>query len=135
MNLPTKEELCMFVEKSISNKQYNGEIVFPLPEITIEKVKEKLPFNMVGYTCVISSHSVRHIKKSHPNDVNYICKIVDILENFNKVMKSLTRCNNTGANLTSLEFYKKFDNDVVKLVKLKIHKDKRLELKTIFVKD
>ena len=65
----------------------------------------------------------------------YIYSFFDILKNFNKVMKSLTRCNNIGANLTSLEFYKKFDNDVVKLVKLKIHKDKRLELKTIFVKD
>ena len=135
MHLPTEEELCIFVKKSISNKQYNEEIIFPLPNIAVERVKKKLPFNMLGYTCIISSHSVRHIKKGHPNDINYICKIVDILENFNKVMKSLTRCNNTGANLTSLEFYKKFDNDVVKLVKLKIHKDKRLELKTIFVKD
>ena len=135
MNLPTKEELCSFVEKSISNKQYNEEIIFPLPEITIERIKKKLPFNMLGYTCVISSHSIRHIKKGHPDDLDYICKIVDILENFNKVMKSLIRCKDTGATLTSLEFYKKFDNDVVKLVKLKMHKDKRLELKTIFVKD
>ena len=135
MNLPTKEELCTFVEKSISNKQYNEEIIFPLPEITIEKLKGKLPFNMIGYSCVISSHSVRHIKKGHPNDLRYICEIIDILENFDKVIKSLTRCNKTGANLTSLEFYKKFDNNVVKLVKLKIHKDKKLELKTIFVKD
>ena len=135
MNLPTKEELCSFVEKSISNKQYNEEIIFPLPEITIGRIKKKLPFNMLGYTCVISSHSIRHIKKGHPDDLDYICKIVDILENFNKVMKSLIRCKDTGATLTSLEFYKKFDNDVVKLVKLKMHKDKRLELKTIFVKD
>jgi hypothetical protein len=36
-------------------------------------------------------------------------------------------------NNKSLEFYKKFDNDVVKLVKLK--REKRLELKTLFVKD
>ncbi len=135
MNLPTEEELCIFVEESISNKQYNEEIVFYLPEITIERVKKKLPFNMVGYSCVISSHSIRHIKKGHPNDLDYICKIVDILENFSKVIKSLTRCNKTGANLTSLEFYKKFDNNIVKLVKLKIHRDKKLELKTLFVKD
>ena len=33
------------------------------------------------------------------------------------------------------EFYKKYSNDTVKLVKLKIHRDKRLELKTIFIKD
>ena len=135
MPLPTEKELCIFVEKSISNKQYNEEIIFPLPTITIERIKEKLPFNMIGYSCIISSHSIRHIKKGHQNDLDYICKIVDILKNFSKVVKSLTRCDNTGANLTSLEFYKKFDNDVVKLVKLKIHKNKTLELKTIFVKD
>ena len=120
MSLPTEEELCLFVEKSISNRQYNEEIIFDLPVITIERVKKKLPFNMVGYSCVISSQSIRHIKRGHPYDLDYICKIVDILENFSKVIKSLTRCNKTGANLTSLEFYKKFDNDIVKLVKLKV---------------
>jgi len=135
MNLPTKEGLCIFVEKSISNKQHNEEIIFPIPEATIERVKKNLPFNMLGYSCVISSHSIRHIKKRHPDDLVYLCEIVDILKNFDKVTKSLTRCKNTGANLISLEFYKTFDTDIVKLVKLKIHKNKRLELKTIFVKD
>ena len=40
-----------------------------------------------------------------------------------------------GATLVNLEFYKKFDNDVVKLVKLKVNREKVLELKTLFVKD
>ena len=135
MNPPTKEELCIFVEESIRNKQYNEEIVFPLPLVTIERVKKKLPFNMIGYQCIISSHSVRHIKKGHPDDLDYICEIIEILKNFTRVEKSLTRCPITRANLVSLEFYKKFDNDMVKLVKLKIHRAKRLELKTLFVKD
>lgn len=135
MYIPTEEELCIFIEESISNKQYNEKIVFDLPEITIERISKKLPFNMVGYTCVISSHSIRHIKRGHPHDLGYICKIVEILENFTKVSKNQTRCKNTGSNITSLEFYKNFDNNLVKLVKLKIHKDKILELKTLFVKD
>lgn len=135
MNPPTKEELCIFVEESIRNKQYNEEIVFPLPLVTIERVKKKLPFNMIGYQCVISSHSIRHIKKGHPDDLDYICEIIKILKDFTRVEKSLTRCPITRANLVSLEFYKKFDNDMVKLVKLKVHRAKRLELKTLFVKD
>jgi len=135
MNPPTKEELCTFVKESISNRQYNEEIIFPLPLITIERIKKKLPFNMIGYHCVISSHSIRHIKKGHPNDLDYICEIMEILENFTKVEKSLTRCPKTRTNLVSLEFYKKFDNNVIKLVKLKVHREKRLELKTLFVKD
>ncbi len=97
--------------------------------------KNIIPLNMVGYKCVISSHSIRHIKRGHPNDLNYICEIVEILENFTKVEKSLTKCQKTKATLVSLEFYKKFDNDMVKLVKLKVHREKRLELKTLFVKD
>jgi len=135
MNLPTRDEICIFVETSISNKQYNDRIIFQLPLITIERVKKKLPFNMIGFKCVISSHAVRHIKKGHPNDIKYICEIIEILENFSKVQKSLIRCNKTGATLVNLEFYKKFDNDVVKLVKLKVNREKVLELKTLFVKD
>jgi len=40
MTLPTKEEICTFVEKSIANKQYDKKIIFPLPLITIERVKK-----------------------------------------------------------------------------------------------
>lgn len=135
MNLPTRDEICIFVETSIANKQYNEKIIFDLSLKTIKRVKKKLPFDMIGYKCSISSHAIRHIKKGHPNDLEYICEIIDILENFSKVEKSLTKCNKTGSTLVSLEFYKKFDNDMVKLIKLKVHKEKRLELKTLFVKD
>ena len=135
MNLPTRDEICIFVKTSISNKQYNEQIIFQLPQITIDRVNKKLPFNMIGYKCSISSHAVRHIKKGHPNDLEYICEIIDILESFSKVQKSLIRCNKTGATLVNLEFYKKFDNDIVKLVKLKVNREKVLELKTLFVKD
>ena len=135
MNLPTRDEICIFIKTSISNKQYNEQIIFQLPQITIDRVNKKLPFNMIGYKCSISSHAVRHIKKGHPNDLEYICEIIDILESFSKVQKSLIRCNKTGATLVNLEFYKKFDNDIVKLVKLKVNREKVLELKTLFVKD
>jgi hypothetical protein len=135
MNLPTRDEICIFVDTSISNKQYNKKIVFLLPSITIERVKKKLSLNMIGFKCTISSHAVRHIKKGHPNDIKYICEIIDILENFWKVKKSLTKCRKTGATLVSLEFYKRFDKNIVKLVKLRNYRNKALELKTLFVKD
>ena len=75
MNIPQKNEISIFIKKSISNKQ----------------------------------------------------------ENFSQVKKSLIRCHKTGATLVNLEFYKKFDNNTVKLVKLKINKYKILELKTLFI--
>ncbi len=129
------EEICRFVEKSISNKQYNDELIFSLSSKTIQRVKEILYLDLSEYKCIISSHSVRHIKKSHPSDIKYICEIIKILQTFSKVKKSIVRDNKTGANTVSLEFYKKYENRMVKLVKLKVHREKRLELKTLFMKD
>ena len=131
----TKEKICIFVENSISNKQYNDELLFELPITTIQRVKEILYFDLTGYIGVISSHSIRHVKRGHPDDIEYICEIMEIIQKFSKVQKSITRDRKTGANLVSLEFYKKYKNDMVKLIKLKIHRKKRLELKTLFVKD
>jgi len=131
----TKEEICNFIEKSIFDKQYNDELLFLLPTKTIQRIKEILYFDLTSYQGVISSHSVRHVKRGHPNDVKYICEIMEILQKFSKVQKSITRDPKTGASLISLEFYKIYDNETVKLVKLKVHREKRLELKTIFVKD
>ena len=135
MEVLTKEEICKFVEKSISDRQYNDELHFLLPLKTIERVKEILYFDLNGYKGVISSHSVRHVKRGHPSEVKYICEILEIIQKFSMVKKSITRDQKTGSSLVSLEFYKKYDNQTVKLVKLKVHREKRLELKTLFVKD
>jgi len=135
VNELTREEICSFVDVSISDRQYNEELLFLLPRKSIQRIKEILYFDLNGYTGVISSHSIRHIKRGHPDDVVYICEIMEILEQFSNVRKSITRDNKTGASLVSLEFYKKYDNKIVKLVKLKIHREKRLELKTLFMKD
>ena len=135
MEALTKEEICTFIENSISNRQYNDELLFELPLTTIQRVKEILYFDLTAYKGVISSHSVRHVKRGHPEDVEYICEIMEIIQKFSKVQKSLTKDHKTGASLVSLEFYKNYENKTVKLVKLKIHREKRLELKTLFVKD
>lgn len=135
MEVLTKEEICNFVKESITERQYNDELLFLLPIRTIWRVKDILYLDLSDYVGVISSHSVRHVKRRHPEDVEYICEILEILKKFSRVQKSITRDAKTGASLVSLEFYKKYDNQTVKLVKLKIHKEKRLELKTLFVKD
>ena len=134
MTLPSKDDLSVFVERAIADKQCNEEILFPLACITIEKIKRALHLNMNGYICVISSHSIRHIKRGHPKEVKYICHIVEILETFYRVEKSITRDKKTGAALVSLEFYKRYEGSTLKLVKLKIHIKKRLELKTLFIR-
>ena len=130
----TKEEICVFVEKSIADRQYNGELLFFLPSKTIQRVKEIIYFDLNGYQGVISSHSFRHVRRRHPDDIEYICEVLEIIQKFSMVKKSITRDLKTGTNLVSLEFYKKYDNQTVKLIKLKVHREKRLELKTLFVK-
>ena len=130
----TKEKICDFVEKSIADKQYNDELLFLLPSITVQRVKKILYLDLSAYIGIISSHSVRHVKRRHPDDVLYICEILEILQKFSRVQKSITRDSKTGASLVSLEFYRKYTNQTLKLVKLKVHREKRLELKTIFMK-
>ena len=133
--LELREQICEHVNKSISNKQYTDELIFPIPDRTVKRVKAILHFNMQDYNCVIKSHNVRHVHKGHPDDVEYICEIPDIIQKFHRVNKSIVKDKKTGANLVNLEFYKKYENNIVKLVKLKIHADRRLELKTIFIQD
>ena len=135
MEALAKEKICAFVENSISNRQYNDELLFEPPTTTIRRVKEILYFDLRDYKGVISSHSVRHIKRGHSDDIGYVCDIMEIIQKFSKVQKSITRDHKTGASLVSLEFYRKYENKTVKLVKLKVHRRKRLELKTLFVKD
>ncbi len=130
-----KEQICELIQKSIQNKQYNSEILFNIPLKTVKRIKEILHFNMNEYKCVITSHSIRHVKKGHPNDLPYICEIPIIIQKFDRVQKSITKDKKTNSTLISLEFYKKYSNNTIKLVKLKINVDKRLELKTLFIEE
>lgn len=131
----TREQICHFLNVSIANRHYNDELLFVLPSKTVKRVKELLHFDLRDYQGVISSHSIRHIKKRHPEDVWYVCEILEIIQKFSTVQKSITKDKKTGATLVSLEFYKRYDCQTLKLVKLKIHREKRLELKTLFIKD
>lgn len=130
-----KEQICELIQKSIQNKQYNSEILFDIPLKTVKRIKEILHSNMNEYKCVITSHSIRHVKKGHPNDLPYICEIPIIIQKFDRVQKSITKDKKTNSTLISLEFYKKYSNNTIKLVKLKINVDKRLELKTLFIEE
>ena len=133
--LELREQICEHIDKSISDKKYIEELSFLIPEKTVKRIKAILHLNMQDYKCIIKSHDVRHVYKRHPSDIDYICEIPEIIQKFYKVNKSITKDKKTGATLVNLEFYKKYENNIVKLVKLKIHFDKRLELKTIFIKD
>ncbi len=130
-----KDKILLHVEKSIQNKQYNKELSFDISDESIRRIKAILHFDMNGYRCILKSHDIRHVHKRHPQDVVFISQIPNILETFNFVKKSIIRDKKTGSHLVNLEFYKNISGKKVKLVKLKIHIKKRLELKTLFVED
>ena len=75
--------------------------------ILIPKKKKKINFLKKNYVCIIKSHDVRHVKKRHPDDINYICEIPEIIENFYSVKKSITKDFKRGSSLINLEFCKK----------------------------
>ncbi len=130
-----KELICEHIKNSLEDSQFKEELCFEIPHETVRRVKGILHFDMAGYTCIIKSNEIRHVKRRHPDDVEFICEIPEIIQHFHTVKKSITRDKKTGASLIFIEFYKKYDTKSVKLVKLKIHIKKRLELKTIFVEE
>ena len=130
-----REQICELVRNSIENKQYNEEIVFDIPPKTVKRIQGILHFNMNSYKCTISSHSIRHIKRGHASELLYICEIPIIIQDFERIEKGITKDTKTGSTLISLEFYKKYQNGIIKLVKLKVHRVKRLELKTLFISE
>ena len=129
-----EKEICTLVENSLLDNQFKHSIFFSLPSRAIEEISKILyRSKLKEYQCEINSHDIRHSYKGHKDDIHYICKIPEIIATFTKVVKSVTQHSKTGKTIVSIEFYKKYDNQEVKLVKMDLIKDKKLRLKTIFV--
>ena len=129
-----EKNICTLVENSLADNQFVDSIFFSLPLRAIEEIGKILyRSKLKEYQCEINSHDIRHSYKGHKDDIHYICKIPEIVATFTKVVKSVTQHQKTGKTIVSIEFYKKYDNQEVKLVKMDLVKDKILRLKTIFI--
>ncbi len=129
-----EKNICTLVKNSLFNKQFVDSIFFPLPSRAIQEISKILyRSKLKEYQCEINSHDIRHSYKGHKDDIDYVCKIPEIIETFTKIAKSVTQHPKTKKTIVSIEFYKKYDNQEVKLVKMDLIKDKRLRLKTIFI--
>lgn len=132
MNLESK--ICELITKSLEDRSYVDSIFFPLPQRAINEIKKIMYRSKLNeYQCEINSHDIRHSNKGHKEDIHYICKIPEIVADFNYIRKSITQHPKTKKTIVSIEFYKKYDEEEVKLVKMDLLKDKKLRLKTIFV--
>jgi len=129
-----ENDICTLVENSLSSNQFVESIFFPLSSRAIAEIGKILyRSKLKEYQCEINSHDIRHSFKGHKEHIHYVCKIPEIVATFTKVAKSVTKHSKTGKTIVSIEFYKKYDNKEVKLVKMDLVKDKKLRLKTIFV--
>jgi len=135
MQQPTKDEICNFVTAACSsksnNKLYLGTITL---EVSLE-IKKYVPITLTNYEIIIDEEHIRHVRNRHKEDLKYICLITEIITTFDRVFKSIEPNRRTKKTEIFVVFEKKYDNNTVKLVKLRNMRDKALSLKTIFKKD
>ena len=135
MQQPTRDEICNFVTNACSsNTNQKLYLCTVTSEIAI-CIKKYIPFTLNNYHIFIDEEHIRHVKNGHKEDLKYICLISEIITSFDKVSKSIEPNRRTKKTEIFIVFEKKYDNDTVKLVKLRNLKDKELSLKTIFRKD
>jgi len=135
MEQPSKDEICNFVASACSSKT-NDKLYLGTINLEVAlKIKRYVPLTLTSYDIHIDEEHVRHVKNRHKEDLQYICLISEIITNFDSVFKSIEPNRRTKKTEVFLVFEKKYNDGVVKLVKLRTMKNKTLSLKTIFIKD
>lgn len=127
-----KELICELMQVALSDKNSQDFITFPLHQKCIKRVYSILNLNLDGYKCYIHCNDIRHVYNRHPLDHHYLCYIPDILKNFNSIEKENIRDIRTGKHQLVYKFYKKYNGNLIKLVKVRITQDKTINLKTLF---
>jgi len=97
-----------------------------------KSIQKATKLNICSYQFIIEEEYVRHIKNYHEKDLHLLNQLPNILNHFTHVEKSLTRNTRTGSTDVSLVFRKKIDDDTVQMVALRILKNKRISLRTLF---
>jgi len=121
-----------FIEYSLNSTERKSIYTINISSEACEAVKKHTKLNIYNYSFVIEEEYIRHIRNGHNEDLHLLEKIPEILNHFSSVEKSLTRNKQTGYTDVSLVFKKKFNDDIVRMVALRIMKNKILSLKTFF---
>ena len=126
-------KIALLIIKALADKQCSESIEFAVAEKTVRLVKKKIFTDLTGYTCIIHSDEIRHIKKEHGDDVYLISQIPSYLTKFIRVEKSFSKNHKTGKSEHALVFHKRNSNNKVKIVKINVSVKKVLKLKTFYV--
>jgi len=131
----TKDEICNFVQSACCSRTNNSLYLCKINLETALKIKKIIPLTLTNYEVIITEEYVRHVKNRHQEDLEYICLIKEIVNNFDSVSKSIEPNRRTKKTEIFVVFEKRYDDGTVKLVKLRNLVEKSLSLKTIFKKD
>ncbi len=123
-----------FIKNALQNSNTNTIFEIDIPDETCKRIKDSTGLDIYKYKFNVQESYIRHVNNRHPNDIDLIEKLPDILNTFSKVEKSITRNSQTGAPDVSLVFRKNINNNTVQMVSLKVAKNKKLSFKTIFRK-
>ena len=135
MQQPTKDEICNFVTNACGSKTNEKLYLCTVTSEISIRIKKHIPFTLNNYHIFIDEEHIRHVKNRHKEDLEYICLIAEIITTFDKVFKSIEPNRRTKKTEIFVVFEKRYNDDTIKLVKLRNLKDKELSLKTIFKKD
>jgi len=135
MQEATKDEICNFVQSAYCSKTNNSLYLCKINLETALKIKKIIPLTLTNYEVIITEEYVRHVKNRHHEDLEYICLIQEIVNNFDSVSKSIEPNRRTKKIEIFVVFEKRYDDGTVKLVKLRNLVAKSLSLKTLFRKD
>ena len=121
-----------FINLSLINKTKTLTYNIVISKEACELIRKHTKLNICNYSFVVEEEYIRHIRNRHKEDLHLLYKLPELLNNFSSVEKSLTRNKQTGQTDVSLVFRKKFDDNIVRMVALRIIKGKILSLRTFF---
>lgn len=123
--------LIEFIKYALNSNQ-KEELKLQITNEACQAIKKATALNVCDYAFIIEEGSIRHIRNRHPEDLELLPRIPEILNTFSHVEKSLTRNKQTGQNDISLVFRKKYDDGTIQMVSLRLQREKKLSLKTFF---
>lgn len=123
--------LSTFISESL-NSITNHNFEIEIDKTSITRIKKYTKLNVSEYKFIIEPSYIRHVQNRHEEDLPLLHKIPELINNFTSVEKSITRNRITGHNDVSLVFKKKYADETIRMVSLRLMRDKTLSFKTFF---
>lgn len=125
------DEFCKY---ALSSNKDSKSFKLDISKHACEKIIKKIGIDLSIYRFIIKQSAIRHIRNRHPEDIEYLPRILPTINQCDDVQKSIIKDKQTRQNVINIVFIKKFDDGIMQLVAMRIYKEKVLSLKTFFRK-